>query len=363
MKIAFLASQSVHVIKWTNEMARRGHEVHLITMHRGGEVPVADVKIHKLPVAAPLGYFLNFLPLKSILKKIQPDILNVHYASGYGTLARLSSFHPVVLSVWGTDVYDFPYESKWKMKTIIRNLKYADQIASTSYCMRDQVRNLVIPNKKIKITPFGVDCIKFKPDGMKSKTKFRVGTVKTMEKRYGIDRLIEAFALACQNGLSDAELILVGGGEKIQSLKGLVKKLNIINQVKFIGPVPHNEVPQWLNSFDVYVALSRSESFGVAIVEASACGVPVIVSNVGGLPEVVSDGKTGYIVAEGDIEAVAERILLLQSEKAHREYLGKQGRQFVLDNYEWYENADRMEKVYLDTIENFHLNDTKMKIN
>ena len=54
-------------------------------------------------------------------------------------------------------------------------------------------------------------------------------------------------------------------------------KLKIRDSVKFIGSVPHVEVPDWLNSFDIYAALSVLESFGVSVIEASACRLPVVV--------------------------------------------------------------------------------------
>jgi hypothetical protein len=71
------------------------------------------------------------------------DLLNVHYASGYGTTAALSGFRPWMLSVWGSDVYDFPYESRLKGWWLRRNLRQADLIGSTSEAMAQQVKALV----------------------------------------------------------------------------------------------------------------------------------------------------------------------------------------------------------------------------
>jgi glycosyltransferase involved in cell wall biosynthesis len=122
--------------------------------------------------------------------------------------------------------------------------------------------------------------------------------------------------------------------------------------VKFIGHVPHAEVPKWLNSFHIYAALSvfDSESFGVSVVEASACGLPVVVSDAGGLPEVVLDGSTGYIVPKRDARAAAEKLLLLAADADLRDRMGREGRAYALKHYEWSENADRMERLYLETI-------------
>jgi len=102
--------------------------------------------------------------------------------------------------------------------------------------------------------------------------------------------------------------------------------------------------------------LSDSESFGVAIIEASACGVPVVVSNAGGLPEVVVDEQTGFIVPRNNPKEAAERFLRLLRNLQLRKEMGNAGRQFVLENYEWKENADRMECLYETIVKEYRDN-------
>jgi len=354
MKLAYLAGHSsIHTVKWVNEMAKRGHEVHLITMQPGvGELNLR-INVHRLPFNAPFGYYLNVWYLKRLLRQLKPDILNTHYASGYGTLARLTGFHPNLLSVWGSDVFDFPYKSKLRMQLLRENLRAADYIASTSHIMKRQTESIFRPEKEIAVTPFGVDCERFAPFNHAEKhERIRIGTVKKMASKYGITTLIQAFAIVKSRFTGEIELMLVGGGPEEEKLKGLAKQLNIDKYVEFIGPVPHNIVPGYLNSFDIYVALSTldSESFGVAIVEASACGVPVIVSDAGGLPEVVVDGTTGYIVPRNKPEEAADRLLRLVNDAHLRETMGKAGRKFVMDNYEWKKCADRMEELYKSVV-------------
>lgn len=355
MKIAFLAGySSIHIVKWVNEMAKRGHEIHLITMHSGKEELQQNIIVHKLPFKPTLGYYLNIWHLKRLLQQIKPDLLNTHYASGYGTLGRLSGFHPNLLSVWGSDVFDFPYESKMKMKIIQKNLRNADYIASTSKIMKQQTENIYKPQNEITVTPFGVDCEQFKPMKLKKDSNcIGIGTVKKMASKYGISTLIEAFAIVKNQFKENIKLNLVGGGPEEGELKRLAQRLNIGQYVNFVGPVPHHTVPEYLNSFDIYVALSDSESFGVAIVEASACGVPVVVSDAGGLPEVVIDEETGYIVPRNNPEEAAIKLLKLLNDQQLREEMGKTGRRFVLDNYEWGENADRMEKLYRKVVNEY----------
>src|SRR5690625_2349445 len=109
MKVAFLGKRhSIHTVRWVNALAQRGHNVHLISSVGDGEPLDRRVTFHRLFFPPPSGFFLNSLQLQCLLKAIQPNVLNTHFASGYGTLARISGFHPNVLSVWGSDVYSFP---------------------------------------------------------------------------------------------------------------------------------------------------------------------------------------------------------------------------------------------------------------
>ena len=354
MKILFLASaSSIHTTRWVNEMARRNHEVHLVSLH-----PICDplderIRFYRPPFPESVGYYANYPWVRRLAKTVNPDIINAHYASGYGTLARLVNFHPTILSIWGSDVYEFPYQSRWKKRILRKNLEAADRVASTSRIMRQQAENLFTPKKEIAITPFGVDCSVFRPQPKSPNNILRIGTVKTLSPKYGVSYLIEAFAIAKGEGLRSAELILVGDGPQRKELEEMTVKLDLRDSVKFIGPVPHAEVPNWLNSFHIYAALSvfDSESFGVSVVEASACGLPVVVSDAGGLPEVVLDGKTGFIVPKRDARSTAEKIVLLATDADQRNYMGREGRAYILKNYEWSENADRMERLYLETID------------
>jgi len=352
MKIAYLSSAySIHTVRWVNEMARRGYEVHLITLHPPSSNNPIDnrVSLYMLPISSPSGYFLNKWSVKKLLKRIDPNLIHTHYASGYGTLSRLVNFHPTLLSVWGSDVFNFPYQAKWKQKTLRLNLASADYIASTSCAIKKQTEKFVNPKFPITITPFGIDCDKFKPlKRTRNSDEFIVGTVKKLEERYGIEYLIRAFAIVkkkCQ-GASNLKLLIAGEGSLKNRLRSLAGALKIINETEFLGSVPHNEVSKILNEFSVYVAISKNEGFGVSILEASACGLPVVVSDVEGLPEIVQDGITGIIVPAGNVELTTKAIMQLIEDEELREKMGIEGRNFVLKNYEWNKSVLGMEKLY-----------------
>lgn len=162
MRLAVLASGDIHQAKWINSFAQAGHEVHLIAQDPAEEDVRAQV--HILPFRRPWGGVLNAWSLRRLLKKIAPDLLHVHGASLDGMLGRLSGFHPSVVSVMGNDVCVFPHASRLTRRILVDNLKYYDWIGSTSEYLAKQILQFLPGEKKLTITPFGVDTRIFAPN-------------------------------------------------------------------------------------------------------------------------------------------------------------------------------------------------------
>lgn len=365
MKICLLSPASnVHTMRWANGLCRLGHEVHVISQHKPLDSYLPRVTLHIFPNKGILGYFLIAPRVKKLIARLQPDIVNAHYASGYGTTARMANVGKYVLSVWGSDVYDFPYQSPLHRYLLKKNLCSATLIASTSHCMARQVRRLVTPQRDIAITPFGIEMSAFsahqpKQKNLREQSSIVIGTVKTMSHKYGIDTLIHAFAQLYQDlALSDKALAdklhlrLVGGGEQLEELEQLVQQLSLQDRVSFVGNVPHAQVPDELQKMDIFVALSRldSESFGVAAVEACAAYLPVVVSDVDGFREVVLDEQTGLVVPRENPMAAANAIKRLILEDNLRTSLSSAGRQRVVEEYEWSHCLSLMEQAYRQVI-------------
>ncbi|VBB43602.1 Glycosyl transferase group 1 [uncultured Desulfatiglans sp.] len=363
MKIVLLAgASSTHTIRWANGLDNAGLEVHIITQHSLIDNLADSVNLHLFPFRGILGYFTMVPAVKRLLDKLKPDLVNAHYASGYGTTARLVRFRPWLLSVWGSDVYDFPFKSPLHRWLVCENLLSADALASTSWCMAKHTFSLSRNLTEIFVTPFGVDFNSFlEPINNTCKCVshkiITIGTVKAMAYEYGIDTLIHAFALATDklNNFGQANgpflrLRLVGNGPQMEEYKLLVRRLHLSRNVEFVGRVPHSEVPNELAKLDIFVALSRSESFGVAVIEAGAAGKPVIVSDAGGLREVVLDNQTGIVVPRDNPHAAAEAIIKLVKNETMRLDMGIAAKSHVREKYNWDSCVDRMINLYKQVI-------------
>ena len=115
------------------------------------------------------------------------------------------------------------------------------------------------------------------------------------------------------------KLLLIGDGPERQRMEDLCRKLDVCNDVRFLGK--QDAIEELLAISDLFLIPSENESFGLAALEAMACEVPVISSDAGGLPELNLDGKSGYVLPVGDIKGMAAHaIALLQNESLLNEF-------------------------------------------
>ncbi|HFU75802.1 MAG TPA: glycosyltransferase family 4 protein [Arcobacter sp.] len=365
MKLLLLSDpNSSHTIKWAKSLAKNSIDIIIFGLgnftvknYEGIEniqVQTLNHNITRNEGAFSKLYYLKAVPtLKKLIQEFNPDIVHAHYASSYGLLGALSGFTPFIISVWGGDIFSFPEKSFLHKGMLKYNLKKADKILSTSHVMAKETKRYT--NKEIEVTPFGIDIEQFKPRDTKEELfasdDIVIGTVKTLEPIYGIEYLIRAFKI-----LSDKykelplRLLIVGGGSLEIPLKQLARDLKIDNKTIFVGKVPFENVAKYHNMLSVSVSVSNTESFGVAVIEASSCGKPVVVSNVGGLPEVVEDKVSGLVVPPRDPKETAKAIEKLVLDLELRTTLGKNGRDRVLELYNWENNINQMISIYKEVL-------------
>ncbi len=363
MKILLLSDvNSAHTRKWASGLASAELKIGIFSLSK----PESDwfthsgIKVfgsHKLSKAVFTGslfgklqYLKSIRSLKKVIKEFKPDIVHAHYASSYGLLGAMTGFHPFIISVWGSDVYDFP-KSFFLNRSILKFiLKHADKILSTSHSMALETKKFT--NKDIMVIAFGIDLNVFKKQKVKSLFKedeIVIGTIKSLEDKYGINYLIEAIdIIRKRNPNISMKLLIVGEGTKMNELKSLCKQKGIENLVIFAGMVPQESVPEYHNMFDVYVSLSidDSESFGVAVIEASACSKPVVVTDVSGFLETTKNRITGLIVPRKNATAAAEAIEKIIFDKEYATILGENGRKNVEQNYNWERNLEEQISLY-----------------
>lgn len=361
MKICFLAdANSAHTKKWCRYLSQRDCQIDVISLSEG-QIDGAQVynlgvdsdKIKSKFIFNKTNYLFQSGKVKELLRHIKPDILHAHYATSYGLLGSITGFHPYVLSVWGSDVYIFPRRNIINKKMLQYNFKKADYIFSTSRAMAEETNKYT--DKKLFITPFGVDTDIYKPMHSKDDNYITIGTIKSLETVYGIDYLIKAFAkIVKNNNPIKLRLKIAGKGSEEENLKNLCISLGIEKQVEFLGFLNMEQTVKAYNSFDIAVFPSISESFGVSAVEAQACGIPVIVSDVGGLTEAANPGLSGVTVRKQNIEDLVSAMQKLIDDKSLRETMGRNGIEYVKQNYDVNHNFDHIMEIYNNILQSVH---------
>lgn len=358
-KILLLAPpNSIHTIKWANEIFKRGFDVTVFGLSASCHSAYLDgIEILSFQVPTrfinygfgsivKLYYLLSIPKLIKVIKSEKPDIIHAHYASSYGLLGSLVNFHPFIVSVWGDDVFSFPKQSFIHKSVFKFILKRTDCILSTSYFMACEIKKYSA--KEIVVIPFGVDTEVFKPTDI-GKRKFEgivIGTIKGLEFQYGIDFLIKTFNfLVNKHPKLPLQLLIVGKGSLENQLKELGKNLGIEDKIIFTGHIDNSEISAFHNMIDIFISLSI-ESFGVSVIEAQSCGKPVVVSNKGGVPEVIENCVTGFAVPRKDLAKVSDAIEKLIFDLHLRREMGNNGRKRVLENYEINLTVDKMILVY-----------------
>lgn len=351
---------SSHSQKWISSLAAKGAEIFVVSLKDASNLNVDGAKkIFSLAnsnylVSAEEGsvrkinYLFNVWRVKKIIRQVKPDIVHAFYASSYGSLGALTNFHPFFISVWGSDVMSFPRQGFLHRSLLKFALSKADRIFATSKILVEIIKEYA--EKEIKQIPFGVNLDNFRSMQLKNetyRTNFVIGSVKNLELNYGIDYLIRIFAtLKEKNHGRNLKLLIIGDGKDKDVFMKLVKKLNLTEEVDFIGYVNHPQLPNYYNQMDVFANLSLRESFGVSVLEASASALPVVVSDIAGLKEVYKEGLTGFSINLNDEIDSIKKFQRLIDDAELRKKMGEEGRRFVSENYNWNHSIDTLWRSY-----------------
>lgn len=129
-------------------------------------------------------------------------------------------------------------------------------------------------------------------------------------------------------------------------LDGLIVKLGLTEKVRFLGHVPHLELPERYRSCAVVANPSLSESFGISMVEGMASGVPVVGTKVGGMLETVLDGETGLLVEPERPDLLADALVSLLEHPERAQLMGIKGRTRAVERFSWRARSDRLLSAY-----------------
>src|SRR3989344_8878528 len=142
-------------------------------------------------------------------------------------------------------------------------------------------------------------------------------TTSRLVEKNGVGDLIEAMRYLPDH----VKLIIIGDGYLREKLYSLVSKLALSDRVKFLGNIPHSDIPDYLHASDIFARPSLSEGMGNSFIEAMAAGVPVIGTPVGGIVDFLTDGETGLLCESKNPKSIAEKIMWYMENPKEREII------------------------------------------
>ena len=190
----------------------------------------------------------------------------------------------------------------------------ADKLLSVSRALSESLRQRFNVASEVVNDMLGPEFLDYAPDSRRADKGIRFIAVGSLFPIKGYDLLIRAFA---KSGLADTgcRLSIVGEGPERSNLEQIIRESNVTESVRLLGRKSKEEVVQALRDNDVFVLSSRSETFGVACIEALSQGLPCIATRCGG-PEEIVTGKDGLLIEPESETALAEAMVSLSDNYA-----------------------------------------------
>lgn len=134
-----------------------------------------------------------------------------------------------------------------------------------------------------------------------------VGYFGRLSEEKGVVNLLEAMPGILESQ-SDVRFVVGGEGELRGRLEAWLEREGLSDKARFLGWIPHHELPKHLNELRLLLLPSYTEGLPNIMLEAMACGTPVLATPVGGVPDVIRDGETGFCMASNSPQCIAENV-------------------------------------------------------
>lgn len=324
-----LGGSGVVATELGHALAQEGHQVHFITYEEPFRLRLDDpniffhqVDIYRYDLFKYPSYALPLaVKMATVSKEFNLDVLHVHYAIPHATSAFLakqilkSSKPAIVTTLHGTDITLVGRDPAY-FEIVKFSIEHSDGITAVSNDLREQtIQHFQIEKPIEVIYNFCLprtECVGCKPlrknfIGEDEKLLIHVSNFRSVKNPEDVIRIFVEVRkqLKCK-------LLLLGSGEGIDSIRSMVRDLNLSREVFFLGV--NRDIAPYVASSDLLLLPSSQESFGLVALEAMMYGVPVIATRVGGLPEVIDDGKSGFLSSPGDVAEMAKNAVKLLSD-------------------------------------------------
>ena len=351
-----------HVRSLSRELARRGHEVTVVTSQHDRALSAEETMDGFRVIRVRPRFIFMQTPItprmRGSLRALSADVVHAHspppLASHYAGAVASERGIPYVVT-YHCDVelpsaFGSVVESIYRRSLGADTLRNANQVIVTTRTYAATSRAIWRYNPSV--IPNAVDHRRFRPDvdGSAVRSKLRIPPevpivllVGRIVPHKGVEHFVEAARY-----VPDAWFLVAGGGSSLDAMKRLALSMGVADRVRFLGRISDDRLPEVYAACDVFVlpSVSRLEAFGIVALEAMSTGKPVIVADIPGVREIIEDGRDGLLADPVNPRDLAEKIRRLLSDPEVRKTMGARGREKVLESFSIERVTDRIEAVY-----------------
>lgn len=308
--------------------------------------------------------FLVIFQLISIIRFVKKFKIDIIHANWFIPQGLVSSIYKkfinqnvkLVITAHGSDLNNSYGKIGSKIiKFVVNN---SDKIIVVSDDLKLKLLNITKVND-VSILPMGVDTNKFKPNNISSNAiKNSYGNfdnillfVGFFRKLKGIDFILEAMPMIVKEH-PKTKLLLIGDGEIKPNLEILASKLNITENVDFLGFKKQDELPAYYNAADLVLMPSLSEGSPVVLPEAMSCGSIVLTSDLPIFKQHINDKINGFIVKQKNSKDISEKVNYFLSNKAKYDRVKEFNRNYIISNFEWKQISQEYKSIFDNIILN-----------
>jgi len=294
-------------------------------------------------------FLLNF-KIKRLIKKYNLDIIHLNCGPG-GILLLKKPKSKFICTVVHTYYQQQKYipSQKWKYLLYLlekRMYKNADKlIAISEDTMKTLISNYEVEPSKIDLIYSGVNINKFRKIDNIKKIKHSLLFVGRLDKRKGINFLLETILLV-KKEIPNIKLFIIGCGKMRKKLERFVRDNDIESNVKFLGFIPDSYLLRWYNRCQITIVPSLFEGLGLTVIESLACGTPVIATNVDGIRSIIKHNENGILVEYNNKKELATYVVKLLNNHHLREELSAQGLKTVKEIFNWDKITKQIIELY-----------------
>ena len=315
------------------------------------------IEYRKIPYLKMSLFFISgfFLTLYILLKH-QCNIIHVHWAIPTGLIGVLAARllrKPLIVTIHGSDLRMALENLGLLRKIFIYVCKSANHLNCVSGMQKEEMERLGFASEKISTIPMGVDEV-FLESGKNRKMEsgnqlFTILSNRNLLPIYNVSLLIRAIPNVIKEE-SKVKFLIAGDGSEKENLRKEAKNLNVTSYVRFLGRVPHHEMPNLLAQADIYVSTSLYDGTSVSLLEALAAGVFPIVTDIPSNREWIADGKNGFLVPKENEYLLAKRIVeaILDRRLLGEAYAKNQ--KIIQQKAYWGENLKKITELYQNSL-------------